>query len=224
MSENRNKGFGMSLNLIAVIAIFTVAGAGNLVNAGIQTMIEAWPDVAATSIRTVSTLPALTSLPVMLLISVVVGKQIGYQTVSIIGCVLVVVGGLGPVFYAPSWNVVLVFRAIIGIGAGMFGMRTALLMESLPQEQYTKYVGIATAFYCIPSLLAGPVPGAGYGLPCIPFSAAYLLLPQTIRSALPLWREWRFRPTASATWHLPFWGRSRKNSRAIPHCWATCCV
>ena len=160
MSKNTKTGVSAVLNLIAIIAIFAVSGVGNFQNPAIATFQAAWPEVSATAINNVSTLPALVSLPVMLIVGALAGKKIKYKPVVIFALVCSLVGGLGPIFFAPNWTTVLVFRAILGVGAGCFGVRSAILLSSLPEDKQAKWVGICTALYSGINLVMGPVVGA----------------------------------------------------------------
>ena len=160
MSDNAKTGFHVTMNLVAIIAIFLVAGVGNYMNPAIATMAAAWPESTATAINNVSTLPALVSLPVMLIVSAVAGKKIKYKPLMIFALIVSLIGGLGPYFYAPSWTVVLVFRAILGVGAGCFGVRSAIMLSSVPKEYQATCIGIGTGLYSGVNLVLGPVVGA----------------------------------------------------------------
>ena len=160
MSKSTKTGASAMLNLIAILAIFLVSGVGNFQNPAIATFQAAWPDVSATAINNVSTLPALISLPVMLIVGAVAGKKVKYKPIVLLALICSLVGGLGPMFFAPSWTVVLVFRAILGIGAGCFGVRSAILLSSLEESQRATWVGIGTALYSGVNLVMGPVVGA----------------------------------------------------------------
>lgn len=160
MSKSTKTGISAALNLVAIIAIFAVSGVGNYQNPAIATFQAAWPDVSATAINNVSTLPALVSLPVMLIVGALAGKKIKYKPIVVFALICSLVGGLGPIFVAPSWTVVLVFRAILGVGAGCFGVRTAILLSSLPEDKQATWVGICTALYSGINLALGPIVGA----------------------------------------------------------------
>ena len=160
MANTTKAGFKFSLNLLAIIAVFVVAGVGNFQNPAIATFAAAWPGVSETAINNVSTLPALVSLPVMLFIGAVAGKKIKYKPITVFALVISLIGGLGPYFYAPNWTVVLVFRGLLGVGAGCFGVRSAILLSSVPKEYQATYIGIGTGLYSGFNLVLGPVVGA----------------------------------------------------------------
>ena len=105
------------LNLAAILSIYFFSGPGTYENAAIQACMEAWPDAAAASIRSLVTISSVVSVPVMLLVSPFAGKRIRYRTLMLSGAILALAGGLIPFFYAPSWNFILACRAVMGVGA-----------------------------------------------------------------------------------------------------------
>lgn len=147
------------LSYAAVLSVFLFSGAGTFMNAAIQTMIEAWPQLSATTIRMVVSVPPLVSLPVMLVIGAVVGKKISYRGCSIIGTLCIALGGVGPFFIYSSWGIVLLFRAILGVGVGLIGMRNTLVTRSVPPEKAAAYIGYGAVLYNLGNVLANPIVG-----------------------------------------------------------------
>lgn len=160
-TENR---FKYIMNIVSVLLIYTMASAGSYMSAAVQSYMDAWPDVSQATILMVNTLPALASMPMMLFVASFVGTKIPYKTANIIGSILVVVGGVLPVFYAPSWTFVLFCRFIVGIGAGFYGMRAALLIKSCKPEDQSRYLGIGQALYSLGSMAINPIVSALIGI------------------------------------------------------------
>ena len=86
------------LNLAAILSIYFFSGPGTYENAAIQACMEAWPDAAAASIRSLVTISSVVSVPVMLLVSPFAGKRIRYRTLMLSGAILALAGGLIPFF------------------------------------------------------------------------------------------------------------------------------
>lgn len=147
------------LSVIAIISMFMTGAGGTLENSAVQAIIEAWPSISTTNIRLMITLPSLVSMFVMMGIGNFVGKKISYKSASILGTVLCLVGGLVPFFLHPSWYFVLFFRALLGIGVGLFSIRNPLLMQSVPSEQLAKYIGIGGIFGSLCSVTINPLVG-----------------------------------------------------------------
>ena len=149
-----------TLNYIAILAVCFFAGAGNFMNAAINTFQEAFPDISQSTIMLVSTLPCLISVPVMLLAGRLVGRRISYRAVSITGAALIVTGGVLPFFLTGNWYVILLCRAVLGVGAGCFGVRNSFIIRSVPPEQIISFTGYSTVALTVGGTLGGPVVGA----------------------------------------------------------------
>lgn len=150
----------IELSILAAMSIYLFSAAGGYMNPNIQTSIEAWPQVPANQIRLLNTLPALISLPIMLLVSSQIGKRVNYKTAILIGTLLILIGGVGPFFYAPSWNIVLTFRVIIGLGSGFIGIRTALLINLVPKEKRARYLGLSGILGSLSTTIISPITGS----------------------------------------------------------------
>lgn len=146
-------------SIIAIISMFMTGAGGTLENPAVQAMIEAWPNISTTNIRLMITLPSLVSMFVMMGIGNFVGKKMSYRTASMLGTVLSLGGGLVPFFLHPNWFFILIFRAMLGIGVGLFSIRNPLLMQSVPSEQLAKYIGIGGIFGNLCSVTINPIVG-----------------------------------------------------------------
>lgn len=146
-------------NYIAVLLVFLFSSAGTFMNAAMQDMIEAWPALSPTMVRMSTTLPPLISLPVMLIIGLVVGKWISYRFCALLGMLLIAFGGTAPYFFHSSWKIVIVFRVILGIGVGFLGIRSSLLIKSVPTEKQATYIGYGSMLATIGTVIASPIVG-----------------------------------------------------------------
>lgn len=160
--ENKNKlSF---LNYVAILSIFFFSGAGTFMNAAVQTMIEAWPQLSVTTVRMVTSLPCLVSLPVAVLTGRLAGRTISYRFCGIFGTILVLVGGVAPFLLDQNWTLILVFRTMLGIGVGFSGMRNALIINSVPEEKKSAMIGYGSSAMNACAMLAGPVVGVLAGI------------------------------------------------------------
>ncbi len=148
------------LNYIAVLAICCFAGAGNYMNAAMNTFQQAFPSIDQSTIMMVSTLPCIIAVPVMLLCGRLVGRKVSYRAISILGTVLIVTGGLLPVFVNGSWYFVLACRALLGIGAGCYGVRNSFIIRSVPPKEVIRLTGYSTVALTIGGTASGPIVGA----------------------------------------------------------------
>ena len=148
------------LNYAAVLAICCFAGAGNYMNAAMNTFQQAFPETGQSIIMMVSTLPCIIAVPVMLLAGRLVGRKVSYRAVSILGTVLVIMGGVLPFFLTGSWVLVLVCRAVLGVGAGCYGVRNSFIIRSVPPEKIIRLTGYSTVALTIGGTASGPIVGA----------------------------------------------------------------
>ncbi|MFV0395758.1 MAG: MFS transporter [Coprobacillaceae bacterium] len=147
------------LNYIAILILFLGTGAGTFENAATQSMIEAWPEVATASIRSMITLPCLISMVTMILVGRIVGRKISYRHTAIIGSILIIIGGISPFFIHSSWSIILMFRVILGVGVGCLSIRNPLLVNTVPPEQLAKFIGLGNVVSSIMSVLIAPLVG-----------------------------------------------------------------
>lgn len=155
---------GLDAGSIAILSIFLFSGAGSFMNAAVQTMMDAWPQLSATTVRLVTSLPSLVSLPVTLLIGSIVGKKISYRFSAIFGTVLIIFAGIAPFFFSSSWMLVLFFRALVGVGVGFIAMRNSLILKSVPEEQQARIIGYGSSLMNAGAMAAAPIVGLLAGL------------------------------------------------------------
>ncbi len=147
------------MNYVALCAACMVSGAPGLAGPAIATCIEAFPDVPTATIRMLSTLPNLISMFVGLGLGTVVGKKIPYRTVSITGALLVLIGGIGPFFFHSNWGIVLMFRAILGLGVATGTYKAALIMRSVPADRKAQIIGYGQSATNLMMVIIQPITG-----------------------------------------------------------------
>lgn len=153
------------MNYVAILSIFLFSGAGSFMNAAVQTMMDAWPEYSASTIRLVTSLPSLLSIPITILIGGIAGKKLSHRFCAIFGTALILLAGIAPCFFTSSWILILVFRAVVGIGVGFVAMRNSLIIQTVPEEKQASIIGYGSALMNAGGMLAGPVVGilAGFG-------------------------------------------------------------
>lgn len=153
------------MNYAAILSIFLFSGAGSFMNAAVQTMMDAWPELSATTVRMVTSLPSLLSLPITVLIGGIAGKKLSHRFCAIFGTALILLGGIAPFFFYSSWTLILVFRALVGIGVGFVAMRNSLIIKTVPEDKQAAVIGYGSALMNAGGMLSGPIVGllAGFG-------------------------------------------------------------
>lgn len=148
------------LNYAAILSIFFFAGGGTFMNAALQTMIDAWPQLPVSTVRLVTSLPCLVSLPVIILTGRLAGRILSYRFCAVFGTFLILAGGIAPFFFDQNWTLILVFRTILGIGVGFTGMRNVLLLRSVPEEKRSAMTGYGAGVMNASTMVSGPIVGA----------------------------------------------------------------
>lgn len=130
---------------IAIFAVFAFCGASSYDMQNVANMMAAWPDIESSTIRLAFTIPQFASGIMMMVTGAIVGKKISYRAACIGGSLLIAIPQLVSFVWCPSWSMFLVLRAIMGIGLGLYGGRTALLALTTPKEVYNELFGYCNA-------------------------------------------------------------------------------
>lgn len=114
----------------------------------------------------VSSIAALASVIFGLIVGMIAGKKVSYKAVAFFAGACVLIGGLVP-FFVNNYIVLLVFRAIYGIGyGGMMSLQNTFANLTLPKEKQAfalglgMFVGYGTN--CILQLLGGLLAESGW--------------------------------------------------------------
>jgi MFS family permease len=134
-------GKKINTSTLAIMTVFFIAAGGSAVNPVIQHIIRDFPDVSVALIRLVSTLSSFTAMFVTLGFGAIIGKKIKYKTVSLIGIVCYVLGGVGPAFFNSNIYIILFFRAIFGIAIGCLACRNAYLLATVERAKQARWIG-----------------------------------------------------------------------------------
>ena len=149
-----------AMELAAIMSLFMCSSAGGFESAAVQSCIEAWPDVSPAAIRMMLTLPALVQAAVMPLMGRIAGRRLRYRSAALAGMALIALGGCIPALFAPDWGFVLFCRGLgLGVGGALLGIRSALLLESVPGEQAGKWMGRGSACVALMSVVCSPLCG-----------------------------------------------------------------
>lgn len=130
------------LNIAAVMAIFFIVMGIGTITPAIANIAAAYPDIAFTTIILANTLPSLFIIPSSLIAGAVAGSKIKYKTLALTGLALFIIGGMAPAFFNESFNTVLIFRAIFGIGLGVISpLGNALIMGFYEGQERATMLG-----------------------------------------------------------------------------------
>ena len=192
----------LSLSLLTIMS-------GAAVSPALARIAAAFPDAGATSIKLVLTTPAVFII-VFSLLSTRLCARFSKRGVLSAGLVIYLIGGVGG-GSAASFELLLVFRAALGVGVGLImPLATGLIADFFRGEERARMLGFSTAASnlggIIATLIAGILASAswrysfcvyGLGLPVLALVLAFLPEPEHKASDI---RERRKLPAAVYAW------------------------
>jgi MFS family permease len=185
-----------AMNTAAIMSIFFIAMGIGTITPALQTIMEAFPDLSVSTIYLVSTLPSLIVIPATLFAGAVLGSKMKYKTIASLGILLFVVGGVAPVF-ASDFTVVLIERAVFGIGLGLISpLGNALVLGVYGEDKRAAMLGMGTLMMNIGGIvlqfLGGSLAGISWNMAFWPhalgilsFVLVLLFLPEPPQMVVP---------------------------------------
>lgn len=134
---------------IAILAVGVQDIGGGAASPALADIRNAMPDVSATAIMMIASLPQITQI----IPAVLFGKLVRFfkkKTLFTMACVFFLTGGLGP-FWMNNINPILICRGILGLGTGIFVPLAITLISDFfedPAERNTM-LGFNVAVACI---------------------------------------------------------------------------
>jgi MFS family permease len=127
---------------ILAMAFFGM-GVGTITPA-LNAIFVQFSDLPITTLLLVSTLPSLTVIPATIIAGSVAGSKVKYRTLAIIGMALFVLGGVAP-YFASDFTVILIERAVFGIGLGIMSpLANSLVMGVYEGDKVANMTGMVT--------------------------------------------------------------------------------
>lgn len=131
--ESRNNK--KSLWIFAILSVGFLIMAIGATTPALASIAQVYPNLPFSIIVLIATVPTLVLVPFSLISGRLAGTVITYKSLTIIGVILVLIGGVGPYFIS-SFTLILVMRGILGAGLGIIsplgGALTLTLFE--PRE------------------------------------------------------------------------------------------
>lgn len=150
---------------LTVMAIFSMGQIAGSIDAAIE-LIGRNFNLDQSTTMFVSSVAALASVVFGLVVGMIAGKKISYKAVAYFAGACVLVGGLVP-FFVNNYMVLLVFRAVYGIGyGGMMSLENTFANLTLPKEKQAFALGIGMfvgyGTNCILQLIGGLLAEMGW--------------------------------------------------------------
>ena len=129
----------------SLLSASLLVGSAPAINANIPAMARAFDTIPLAMIEMLTTVPSL-FLMISVLISSFIAKKIGYEQTASLGLLIVAVSGILPVFVS-NFYLILISRAMLGFGIGLFNSLTVALVNSFYQgKDRAKMYGLQSAF------------------------------------------------------------------------------
>lgn len=129
----------------SLLSASLLVGSAPAINANIPAMASAFDTIPLAIIEMLTTVPSL-FLMISVLISSFIAKKIGYKQTASLGLLIVAVSGILPVFVS-NFYLILISRAMLGFGIGLFNSLTVALVNSFYQgKDRAKMYGLQSAF------------------------------------------------------------------------------
>lgn len=142
-----------SLASISVLSIFFLLMGTATIAPALTIIAEAFPGIPITSIYLITTLPSLVVIPVSIIAGVLAGNKLKYKTLAVTGVLLFVVAGIAPA-YTSDFTVILIERAIFGIGFGIITpLASALVIGLYEGDKRAKLLGMGTVLMNLGGIL-----------------------------------------------------------------------
>lgn len=138
------------MNQVKPISAFTILalaffgmGVGTITPA-LNAIFVQFSDLPITTLLLVSTLPSLLVIPATIIAGAVAGSKVKYKTLAILGMTLFVLGGVAP-YFATDFTVILLERAVFGIGLGIMSpLANSLVMGLYEGDKIATMTGMVT--------------------------------------------------------------------------------
>lgn len=129
------------LGFLAVMSMYLISMGVTVTTPAMAIFAAQFPD---NNFALISTLPTLFTTAASLACGAIVGKKIGYRPCAIVGSAVFLIGGVMPAF-VDSFTMVLVGRAILGLGLGILSpLGNALVVGLYDGQKQAKYLGYGT--------------------------------------------------------------------------------
>ncbi|MBC3889103.1 MFS transporter [Acetobacterium paludosum] len=133
-----------TLSAVAILSLFFLTMGVGTITPALNSIMQAFPNLSVSTIYLTSTLPSLLCIPATLIAGAIAGNKVKFKTLSIIGILLFLIGGIAPAF-ANDFTVILIERAVFGIGLGIMSpIGNALIIGLYDDNPRAKMMGLGT--------------------------------------------------------------------------------
>ncbi len=176
--KDQSKNESIFRKALPLFAISLINGGISPINAVVQTIADVF-SVSLSTARMVSTLPNLITMLVTMLMGNLVERKLSYKSIMLTGIILFLFGGLAPLF-VNNIVLLLLLRAIFGIGMGCFGILNSLYLRVFDRSISEKMIGYGWAILSASTILmkiaAGALGAKDWHFAFLPYNIGFLSL------------------------------------------------
>ena len=144
-----NKKTIFSMNLLAIMSLAICVSSTSAIASALEKLVQYYPDVPYNTVYQLATIPSIISMILALILGPFVGKKLTYKGVNIVGMILLMAGGIGPVLALHNFTFVMICRVVFGMGLGMTCWSTAIIMAEYKGEERASNLGIYNLIYSL---------------------------------------------------------------------------
>ena len=131
--------------IVTLIALSTLNMAMSATTPALADIAAAFPQAKQTTVALLATVPSLFSVPCSLVTGRLLGRRLRYRTMALAGILLMLIGGLLPLFLN-SLSLIVCARGMMGVGLGILTPITpSATLLSLPRERAQRQMGVNAA-------------------------------------------------------------------------------
>lgn len=138
-----------SMSLLAIMSLAICVSSTSAIASALERLVQYYPDVAYNTVYQLATIPSVISMILALILGPFVGKKLSYKSVNIVGMILFMAGGMGPVLALHSFPFVMACRVVFGMGLGMTCWSQAIIMAEYKGEERASNLGIYNLIYSL---------------------------------------------------------------------------
>ena len=129
----------------AIMSIFFIAMGIGTITPALNSIMEAYPQLPVSTIYLTSTLPSLAVIPSAVIAGMLAGNKVKYKMLSALGILLIDVGSVAPYYTNDNFTLILLGRAIFGIGLGIISpLGNALVLGHFEGDKRASKMGMGT--------------------------------------------------------------------------------
>ena len=139
--------------LVIIIALAISNGTNSWTNSVSQTLIEVFPNIPVSVVRTAVTAGSLSALVIGLATGALVGRKLSYRFCAIFGLGCLCVGGIVPAFWYTNFWVIWVCRLLTGFGAAANRLSQPMIAFRVGSERQAAWFGYAGVITNVAAIL-----------------------------------------------------------------------